>query len=100
METSPIQYIIPDLLATFPWPRLLSDYYLQVKSDSGAWVDSYPLFNEELLRPLRHNDSGDLSVYLFPSACPNYSLALLAAHTTPRDKGEYKRNGGLTVDLF
>ncbi|KIM35056.1 hypothetical protein M413DRAFT_32803 [Hebeloma cylindrosporum] len=83
MATSPIQFIIPDLLSTFPWPRRLSEHYLQVKSESAAWVDSYPLFNEELLRPVQHNDP-----------------ALLAAHTTPREKDIVRLQSDLLIILL
>ena len=43
-------YFIPDLLATWPWQRILNPALNEVKDDSNAWVTSLALFEQAQLR--------------------------------------------------
>jgi hypothetical protein len=44
------QYIIPDLLADWPWKRALNPALTEVKDDSNAWVKSLELFDQAQLQ--------------------------------------------------
>ena len=47
---SPTQYIIPDLLVTWPWKRVLHPKLAEVKEESDAWVKSLDLFEPAQLQ--------------------------------------------------
>ena len=42
-----INYRLPDILAKFPWPRKLSEFYKEAKAESSAWTESFHLFDDE-----------------------------------------------------
>jgi hypothetical protein len=44
------QYLIPDLLVTWRWQRILNPALAEVKDDSNAWVKCLGLFEEAQLR--------------------------------------------------
>ncbi|KAF8900871.1 isoprenoid synthase domain-containing protein [Gymnopilus junonius] len=76
-------YTLPDLLAAFPWPRNLSEYYHECKAESTAWTESFKPFDEE---GIKRFNKGDFS--------------LLAAHVySPREK-ELIRLGCDLMNLF
>jgi hypothetical protein len=44
------QYIIPDLLATWPWKRVFNPMLAEVKDEANAWVTSLALFESAQLQ--------------------------------------------------
>jgi hypothetical protein len=38
------QFMIPDLLITWPWPRVMNDMYDEVNEEANDWVKSLELF--------------------------------------------------------
>lgn len=55
------QYLIPDLLVTWPWQRILNPALAEVKDDSNAWVKSLALFEQAQLRKF---NACDFSTYI------------------------------------
>lgn len=55
------QYRIPDLLCHWPWANRLSDYYVEAKAESSAWVHSFRPFG---VKGQKSFDACDLSMYL------------------------------------
>jgi len=47
MSSPLLTFRLPDLLASFPWPRNLSEHYCEAKAESSAWTDSFHPFDEE-----------------------------------------------------
>ncbi|PPQ69928.1 hypothetical protein CVT26_013253 [Gymnopilus dilepis] len=47
---SVLEFTLPDLLANFPWPRNLSEYYEECKAESSAWTEAFDPFDEEGLK--------------------------------------------------
>ncbi|PPQ93592.1 hypothetical protein CVT25_005472 [Psilocybe cyanescens] len=41
----PRQYVIPDLLITWPWPRAINSSLTEVDEEANAWVQSLDLFD-------------------------------------------------------
>lgn len=39
------KYFIPNVLATWPWPRRLNQHHVEVIAESTAWVASFRAFN-------------------------------------------------------
>jgi len=60
-------FTIPDVLANFPWKRILSECYPWMKAESSAWTESYHLFSAEGLRGFNACDFNLLG-------CLTYSL--------------------------
>jgi hypothetical protein len=50
MPSPVLTFHLPDLLASFPWPRNLSKHYREAKAESSAWTESFHPFDEEDLR--------------------------------------------------
>ena len=50
MSYSQSQYLIPDLLATWPWQRTLNPKLAEVKDEANAWVQSLELFEPAQLK--------------------------------------------------
>ena len=48
--SSRFQYIIPDLLANWPWKRHINPALAEVKDDANAWVKSLGLFDQAQLQ--------------------------------------------------
>jgi hypothetical protein len=44
------QYIIPDLLATFPWKREVNALLAEINDEANAWVASLALFDPDQLQ--------------------------------------------------
>jgi hypothetical protein len=76
MEAPVAQYTIADIFAQFPWPRKQSEYFVEVKAESEAWVKLFHPFDEEGLKGLWKCDIGELhfnSLYLISQI--NYSVS-------------------------
>ena len=58
MSSPVLTFRLPDLLANFPWPRNLSEYYREAKAESSAWTESFHPFDEEGLRGFNLCDFG------------------------------------------
>ena len=50
MSSTCYQYIVPDLLAIWPWKRLCNPMLDEVKDESNAWVESLDLFKPDQLQ--------------------------------------------------
>ena len=50
MSSQEPQYIIPDLLATWPWKRVVNPMLDEVKDEANAWVQSMTLFDPAQLQ--------------------------------------------------
>ena len=42
--SSQSQYILPDLLVTWPWQRVFNYMLAEVKDEANSWVESLALF--------------------------------------------------------
>ena len=82
-------YFIPDLLATWPWQRILNPALNEVKDDSNAWVTSLSLFEQAQLRKFNACDfSTSYPLFLKVYLLIGYFSDLLAALVAPQqDKG-------------
>lgn len=49
MSTQP-QYILPDLLVTWPWKRVFNPMLVEVKDQANSWVESLDLFEPAQLK--------------------------------------------------
>ena len=49
MHSQP-QYIIPDLLVTWPWKRVYNSMIDEIKDEANAWVTSLALFEPSQLK--------------------------------------------------
>ena len=56
MSSPALTFRFPDLLANFPWPRNLSEHYLEAKAESSAWTESFNFCDEEALRAFNFCD--------------------------------------------
>ena len=53
MGSSAAQFTIPDFFANFPWPRQLSEHFLELKAESDAWAESFHPFDQDGIEDLR-----------------------------------------------
>jgi len=65
MSSQP-QYIIPDLLTTWPWKRVLNPKLAEVKDDAIAWVKSLALFEPAQLQKFNACDFNLLAALVGP----------------------------------
>ncbi|KAF9530787.1 terpenoid synthase [Crepidotus variabilis] len=47
MNPSTLTFTLPDLLARFPWPRNLSEFYTEAKAESSTWTEGFHPFDED-----------------------------------------------------
>ena len=59
------QYIIPDLLANWPWKRVLNPKLVEVNDDANAWVKSLGLFDQAQLQKFNACDFSTLIFTLY-----------------------------------
>ena len=72
------QYIIPDLLANWPWKRVLNPMLVEVNDDANAWVKSLGLFDQAQLQKF---DACDFSTLTF--TLMSFSSSILANRYFP-----------------
>ena len=67
MSCSQSQYLISDLLATWPWKRILDPKLAEVKDEANVWVQSMELFEPDQLKKFYACDfsTGYLLSYYF-----------------------------------
>jgi hypothetical protein len=41
----PKKFFLPNVVATWPWPRRLNQYYPEVSAESSAWIRSFTAFS-------------------------------------------------------
>ena len=52
MSSQP-QYILPDLLATWPWERVFNPMVAEVKDQADSWIESLALFEPAQLQKFK-----------------------------------------------
>ena len=59
MSSQP-QYVLPDLLATWPWKRVFNPMLDEVKDEANSWVESLVLFEPAQLQKFKACDFSNL----------------------------------------
>ena len=59
MSSQP-QYILPDLLVTWPWKRVFNPMLAEVKDQANSWVESLALFEPSQLKKFEACDFSNL----------------------------------------
>jgi hypothetical protein len=72
--STPLQFTLPDLLANFPWPRNLSEYFCEAKAESSAWTESYHPFDEEGLKGFNLCDFSEPDLSYLSKSYPQRSF--------------------------
>ncbi|KAF8964509.1 terpenoid synthase [Flammula alnicola] len=62
----PSQYTIPDLLITWPWPRVVNSMLDDVRDEANAWVMSLDLFEPEQFKKFKACDFNLLASFVGP----------------------------------
>ena len=52
MSSQP-QYVLPDLLANWPWKRVFNPLLAEVKDQADSWVESLDLFEPAQLQKFK-----------------------------------------------
>ncbi|CAL1709814.1 unnamed protein product [Somion occarium] len=65
-STSIVQFCIPDILRTWPWPRRLSPHYAICKAESSAWCESFEAFSPKAQDAFNRCDFSLLASLAYP----------------------------------
>ena len=93
------KYFIPNVVATWPWPRRLNQHHVEVIAESAAWIASFKAFNPKtqesfdrcrygkpwhvmLLLMCSHHLSGLLGCLAYPTLTRGESLLRVYQHWT------------------
>jgi hypothetical protein len=93
------KYFIPNVIATWPWPRRLNQHHVEVIAESAAWIASFKPFNPKaqesfdrcrsgktwrmmLLLMCSHPLSGLLGCLAYPNFTKGESLLRVYQHWT------------------
>lgn len=58
MEARPKMFYLPDTMANWPWPRLISPHYEAVKIEAEAWFRSFKAVDPGTLKEFNKCDPG------------------------------------------
>lgn len=58
MRTS--QFVLPETLADYPWPRHLNPHYNDVAPESSRWTESFRAFDAKAQKSFNRCDFGSL----------------------------------------
>ncbi|KAI0658651.1 terpenoid synthase [Cubamyces menziesii] len=67
MNVQPYLYI-PDLMASWPWPRRINPLYEEVAAESNAWLRSFAPFTPQSQHAFEQCDFGRLAALAYPDA--------------------------------
>jgi Delta6-protoilludene synthase len=82
------QFYLPDPLAQWPWPRMLSDHYTEVKPESDAWLQSFEALDAKSQRSFDLCNFREPHLFFVTSGKLKGPVALLGSLVYPLlDKG-------------
>ncbi|KAH9962043.1 terpenoid synthase [Russula compacta] len=64
--SSHLKFYLPDLIAQWPWPRMLNQHYQEAKSESDTWLHGFEALDARSQRSFDYCDFPLLSVLGYP----------------------------------
>ncbi|KAK0458925.1 terpenoid synthase [Desarmillaria tabescens] len=75
MMTPPVTFVLPDLMAGWPFKTMPNPHATKINAESAAWVQSYDAFNAKAQRTFDRCNFGAFAALAYPKAEPAHYRA-------------------------